>query len=39
MNTLNQVNNVNNNLVLNTTSNMMPFTNYGQITVNYNMKI
>jgi len=44
MNKLNQVNNVNNNLVQNTTSNMMPFTcmpnitNYGQITINYNMK-
>ena len=43
MNKLNQVNNVNNNLVQNTTSNMMPFTcmpnitNYGQITINYNM--
>ena len=44
MNKLNQVNNVNNNLIQNTTSNMMPFTcmsnitNYGQITINYNMK-
>ena len=40
MNKLDQVNNANNN----TTSNMMPFTcmsniiDYGQITINYNMK-
>ena len=44
MNKLNQVNNVNNNLIQNTTSNMMPFTcmpnitNYGQVTIIYNMK-